>query len=73
MSACNDGNAGGSDFSNDTFENRWYFNVDNFEDCYCTDGHKEYGYLNDGLGVYETPGAYQEASTTSLAKGLVRV
>ena len=43
MSACNDGNGGGSDFSDD-----------NFEDCYCTDGHekdKEVCYLNDGQGV----------------------
>ena len=39
----NDGNTGGSDFSDD-----------NFEDCYFTDGHEEYGYLNDGLGVYGT-------------------
>ena len=52
----NDGNAGGSDF-----------NDDNFEDCYFTNGHekdKEVCYLNDDQGVNETPGAYQEASTT---------
>ena len=51
----NDSIAGGSDFSND-----------NFEDCYFIDGHEEYGYLNDRLGLYETPGAYREAPTTSL-------
>ena len=52
-----DGNASGSDFSND-----------NFEDCHFTDGHQEDNCLNDSQGVNETPGAYQEASTTSLAK-----
>ena len=29
---CNDDNAGGFDFSNDTFENRYYVNVASFED-----------------------------------------
>ena len=53
--------------SNYTFEEASNFKVDNFEDCYFTDGHEEYGYLNDGQGVYETPGAYQEASTKTLA------
>ena len=34
-----------------------YFNVDNFEDCHCTDGHQEeQGCLNHGQGVYKTPG-----------------
>ena len=52
----------------DTFEDRCYFNVDNFEDCYCTDGHEEDSYLNDGQGVYETPGAYLEAPITIAGK-----
>ena len=43
VSACNDGKAGGSNFIDD-----------NFEDCYCTDGHEEDDYLNDGQGVNET-------------------
>ena len=43
---------------------RCYFNVDNFEDCYFTDGHQEDSHLNDSHGVYETLGAYLEASTT---------
>ena len=50
-----DGNTGGSDF-----------NGDNFEDCHIIDGHKEGDYFNNGQGVYETLGAYIEASTTSL-------
>ena len=49
------------------FEDGCYFNVDNFEDCYFTDGHQEDSCLNDGQGVYKTPGADQEASTPSLA------
>ena len=36
----NNGNAGGMDFSNDTFENRCYCNVDHHERCKC--------YYNDG-------------------------
>ena len=67
MKAChyNDSITGGCDFNDDTFEDRCYFNVDNFEDCYLIEGHEEEGYLNGGQGVYETPGAILEASTTS--------
>ena len=54
-SVSNAGNAGVSDF-----------NGDNIEDCHCTDGHQEeQGCLNHGQGVYKTPGAILEASTTS--------
>ena len=43
----NDSNAGESDF-----------NVVNFEDCHCTDGHQEDTHcLNHGQGVNKTPGA----------------
>ena len=44
------------------------FNDGNEEDCYYTYVHEKdkfVCYLNDGQGVYETPGAYQEASTTN--------
>ena len=30
------------------------FRDDTFEDCYCTDGHEEDDYLNNGQGVNET-------------------
>ena len=53
----NDGNAGGSDFSDDYFE-----------DCHFTNGHQEDSCLNDGQGVYKTPGAYLEAPTIIAGK-----
>ena len=66
----NDGNAGGCDSSNDTFENRWYFNVDNFEDCYYNVDHFKSGcYFNDGNagGCYFTDG-YKEDGFFTVAK-----
>ena len=56
-SVSNEGNAGGSDFNDDIFE-----------DCHFTNGHEEQGCLNDGQGVNKTPGAYIEASTTIAGK-----
>ena len=48
-----------------TASRKVYFNIDTFEyRFHFTDGHQEDNCLNDGQGVYETPGAYLEASTT---------
>ena len=67
-----------SDYNNDYFEDCYftvdifedgYFNVDNAEDCYLIDDQgadDEDSDFTDDQGVNKTPGAYREASTTTL-------
>ena len=73
----NKGNAGGSYCNVDTFENRCYYIDYNFEDEFClNDGNTEGCYINvdqeedcyftTDQGAEEAPGAYREASTTTL-------
>ena len=73
----NDGITGGIYFNDDyeedcycnidTFENRCYFTADIFEEVSDFNNGNEDCYFTTDQGAEETPGAYQEASTSTLA------
>ena len=72
----NEGNAGGSYCNVDTFKNRcyndykfmdeFYLNDRNIEGCYFNVHQEEDCYFTTDQGAEEAPGAYREASTTTL-------